>query len=433
MESTAQVEEHHWRLLRPHAGQKRLAALIHTPDLKVLIAVLGRRWGKTTAGVQAAIQLALERQGIRIGWFAHQFSGARVAWRSLMRKVPHTAVRSKSESRLEIEWINGSSLHMYGAENPASALGEGFGALFIDEGARVRGETRDNTISPMVADSNGPIIVFTTPKGKSGVGGWVYRDFQRAKQEEPGYRFMHGPTTENPNPNIQDWAVWAKDNLPEQVYRQEILAEFLDYGAGVLDFSPVCTMGGDRMDPVPLPWDWMNREDEEEPEPIEEACVQGVDLAQRTDWMVATVMGVESGKVYAMDRFRHLPWEAQVARAAAQAEQYEAVSVVDATGVGNAVVEMMENAGMDVHPVVFTSEKKQTIIQGLQVAVEKREIELPWFEEVISEGETFEAEVLTSGRLRYRAAEGFHDDTVVSLGLCVWGRTHAATELGERM
>jgi hypothetical protein len=389
-------------------------------DCRVVVCALGRRWGKTVGGIDMALDMGLHRAPLHIGWFAHQNDAVRVAWEEMVKRVPHTAVSKKLDSLHDLQIVNGTRVEMFSTDNPDKALGRAFDIIFIDEGARVSAEARDQAIAPMVADTNGPIIVFTTPKGKKGPGRWVYRDFRKAQAGEPGYYCMQGPTYENPNKNIQEWAEWAKDNLPKDIYEQEVLATFLDYGAGVLDFTDVCTEGGTEQEPVEIPYDAFPGDYKESP--VNEDCIMGLDLAQRNNWMVATVLGMESGILYAMDRYRHLPWEVQVERAGRLAKKYRCLAFVDATGLGGPITEMMEEADVDVEPVVFTSDVKQTLIQGLQVAVERREIRTPYIAEMVAEGETFEAELLQSGRVRYQAGEGFDDDIVTSLALAVYGR-----------
>ena len=53
------------------------------------------------------------------------------------------------------------------------------------------------------------------------------------------------------------------------------------------------------------------------------------------------------------------------------------------------------------------------------MAIEQKEFTMPWIAEAVSEGETFEADVLSSGRMKYGAAQGFHDDIIISLALAI--------------
>jgi hypothetical protein len=175
-------------------------------------------------------------------------------------------------------------------------------------------------------------------------------------------------------------------------------------------------MGGSAEIPVTLPYRYELEKDETP------RTVMGLDLAQRNDWMVGTVLDVDTGEMLAMDRYQMLPWDVQVERAANTAHYFRANVYVDSTGLGGPVVEMLQNRGVSVVPVPFTSERKQEMVQGLQLSIEKSEIAMPYIAEAVAEAESYEAEVLSSGRVRYGSADGFNDDIVTSIGLAVYGR-----------
>jgi len=399
-----------------HQGQKELQRLVRLPDSRVVVAVLGRRWGKTSGSVEVLLRLAKDHPGMRVGWWAHQYAGVRVAWEEVTKRCIGPVVKKRRGDIYLLELVNGWRLEMFSGETADAPLGRGFDLVVIDEGARVPMQVRDEIIWPMLADRDGKLLVLSTPKGKHGRGAWLYRDYKKAQLKVPGYYCMTGPSTDNPLPAMQKAVQFAQANLPAAVFSQEYLAEFLESGNAVLDLVPVCTMGGSPEQPVPLPYEYQ-LEEGDKPQ-----TVMGLDLAQKTDWMVGTVLDQETGECLAMDRYQLLPWETQVERAASLAARFGANVFVDATGLGGPVVEMLQGRGVSVVPVTFTQDRKQEMVQGLQLAIEKGEIALPYIAEAVAEAECFEAEVLSSGRVRYGSADGFHDDIVTSLGLAVWGR-----------
>ncbi len=197
---------------------------------------------------------AMLAAAIHVGWFGHQFNAVRVAWEEFIKRIPPSALEYAKESVHDLMLINGGRTEFFTADNPDSALGRGFDLVILDEGARVRQIVRDEIIPPMLADRDGTLAIFTTPKGKHGRGSHIYRDLRKAQTGEKGYFWMQGPTTENPLPAIRSAVEFARENLPNEAFRQEYLAEFLDYGAGVLDLKPVCVLGGDDRNPVELPY-----------------------------------------------------------------------------------------------------------------------------------------------------------------------------------
>lgn len=358
----------------------------------------------------------------------------KVAWQHALSCIPQTAILSKSESNKEFVLLNGSTFQFWSLDEPDNVLGWGYDIAVLDEGARISKYARDEIVAPMLADRNGAMLVITTPKGQKGRGGWVWRDYKKAQQRAPGYYKMTGPSTQNPLASIREWASWAKTNLPDSVYRQEILAEFLESGTTVFDLTPICVNGGDEDHPIRLPF---HESPLVEGPPIHpypkeaappsadgdkshvERCALGVDLAQTQNYTVITAIGLESGRLRTMQRFNKISWEVQVERIKKAKEQYYGPMSVDTTGIGGPIREMLRRKSVGFTAVTFTTEEKQTLIQGLQVAIEQRELSMPWIAEAVSEGETFEADVLSSGRMKYGAAQGFHDDIIISLALAV--------------
>ncbi len=401
-----------WRLLRPHNGQIRLRYLMRLPGAKVISVPFGRRSGKTTGAVEAMGERAIESK-TRIGWFAPVTRQMRAAWEHSKICIPEAAVARRSESEKWIKFVNGTVWQFGSLDEADNALGWGYRWIVIDEAARVSKYARDEILLPMAADYNGTIISITTPKGRKGKGGHVFRDYQYAKAHKPGYFCTSGPTFENPLPSIRAWCDWAKDNMPRDIYRQEILADFLEHGAGILDLTPICVNGGSELAPVPYPY-------QEDPEG-ETSFSIGVDLAKTEDYTVIAAIGRESRRLRYFDRFHRIGWDVQIAKIAHVLETYPGVVYVDATGLGEPVVERMEQAGLPVEPVKFNNDSKTGLVQGLQVSVEREEWSMPYIEVAVSEADTLECEVISGGRLRYQATEGFHDDTIISLGLAVAG------------
>lgn len=397
--------------------------------MRVIVCVLGRRAGKTTC-VQRFLRLALERP-LNIGWYGHVRRSAKQAWRYALGAMPASAITRKDASELELELVNGSLFQFGSMEVPENNRGQGHDIVVLDEGARMSVTARDDVAAAMVGDSQlGIIVVFTTPKGKRGRGGWVYRDFKKAEGRQPGYEKLHGRTEENPLQAVKQWAAWARQSLPEAVVRQELDAEFLDAGLGALDLRPVATLGGSQDAPVTLPYAdtrWLEST-------RREPCSVGFDPARVRDYFACAAIGCETRRLRGLIRFHGLDWPEQVAKAAEFWRRFSGgqPACTDATGVGDAVASMLRQEGVRVRPVNFASrlelgdqrfdvDARTVIVQGLQVATERRQWSMPYIEELIAEAETFEAELLSSGRVRYAAAEGFTDDLIFAVGLGLLG------------
>jgi len=401
----------------------------------VIVCVLGRKAGKTT-GVQAFIELAVSER-LRVAWYAHVSAGSALAFEVFKSTISQSAITYKNETEGVVRLVNGSSFKFGTLKNPDNERGPNYDIVVLDEGAQISTYARDQVVSPMVADSKRKlIVVLTTPKGKRGKGSWVYRDFERARNHEDGYFYIKGATEENPSEDVREWAAWARENSPADMIREELDAEFLESGFGTIDFRQIAINGGDAGHPVPLDY----AEEIIPPEP----CIVGLDPARLRDWFACAAIGVHSRRLRALMRFQRMEWPAQIARAAAFYKRYAKgyPARVDTTGMGgDSVGSMLNEAGVTYEAIDFSKkatygdkrfdvDNKTAIVQGLQVSVERQEWSMPWIEELISEGDTFEAELLPSNRIRYRAAEGFHDDLVIAVGLAVTARHTAQPSMG---
>jgi len=89
----------------------------------------------------------------------------------------------------------------------------------------------------------------------------------------------------------------------------------------------------------------------------------------------------------------------------------------------------LQRAGLPVQAFTTTIASKALLIDTLALALEQRTITLPALEWLLNELEMFSVEIGASGRARYSAPEGCHDDGVIALALAVWGASRSAEVL----
>jgi hypothetical protein len=80
-------------------------------------------------------------------------------------------------------------------------------------------------------------------------------------------------------------------------------------------------------------------------------------------------------------------------------------------------------------PFTTTATSKERLIQGLALALEKGEIAILPDPVLIGELQAYEQDRLASGRFRYSAPPGGHDDTVIALALAWYGALNAGTSI----
>jgi len=387
--------------LRP--DQSRIVR--HPAKVKVLAA--GRRFGKTfMCGV---IVVAAAAAGNRVAWVVPTYKNARPAWRWIEQHLAPLLGKDGpvrvNRSTLTAEFASfggraGGFIGVYSADNDVSIRGEAFHLIIVDEAARVSEQTWTDVLMPTLADFGGDAILISTPLGRN----WFWREWERARSKmDRELAAFTAPTTDNPMPSIRRAAELVKDRVPERVYRQEWLAEFVDDGGGI----------------------FRHIREQATAEPQERALeghryAIGVDWGRFSDFTVLTVLDCTLRAVVWIDRFNQIDYTIQKGRLMALCERFKPDAVIaEQNSMGVPLVEDLIRMDLPVAPFQTTNASKAQAVDGLALAFERRALTIPPDETLITELQSYTAERLPSGLLRYSAPEGLHDDMVMSLML-VW-------------
>ncbi len=205
-----------------HSGQIEVIQALE--EKRFIIAVCGRRWGKTTLSLVAAVDQALK--GLKVWVIFPVYPQALESWlnlKSLVRQLPEEYAETREvEKRIVLK--NGGSIQIKSANKPETLRGAGGISLIIfDEVAYQEKETWD-TVRPILSDSLGKALFISTPNGMN----WFYELFDNAKRRKD-WAVFHYPTENSPRIN-KDELAQAKEELGSLVYAQEFLAEFTEVG-----------------------------------------------------------------------------------------------------------------------------------------------------------------------------------------------------------
>jgi hypothetical protein len=252
-------------------------------------------------------------------------------------------------------------------------------------------------------------MFISTPDGR----GWFFDRYQRGQSEEHhDWQSWRWPAYANPHvadEEIDD----AKEGVPDRIFRQEYLAEFVDETGGVFEGLDENLFTGE--------WDLPLS-----PGETEGPYATGVDFARHEDFRVAVTLDA-AGRVVNFDRAQGETWPQIQAEVVSIAEKYPGAVAVDASR-DNKIVADLEASGVAIDPVKFSPQRKRELIENLIAAVEAEELSAPEIPSLRNEMQVFEYDVTRGGNVRYDAPSGFHDDTIDALALAVEARTHAAKQ-----
>lgn len=379
----------------PHAKQRE----VHLSRARFRVAVAGRQSGKTRTGVAEIADWAMpnDLQGAeaQFWWVTASYRTKDKAWRDLNSHIPAEYVVKKHESGLYMDLRNSSRISIRSADAPDSLVSEALHGLIGDEFCQWGPDVWPMLLRPMLTTTRGPALFAGTPRGRN----WGYDLYARGLQPDPEWESFRWASNESPYFSQEEF-VQARMEMPERIFRQEILAEFLESGGEVFRSVDQAISESGVVDGY---------------------TVLGVDLARLRDWTVIWAMN-SAREWVEVQRFQHMDWSIQKLKIIEAYRRNKCRKmVIDATGVGDPIVEDLTKAGLNVEPVKFSSESKGLLIENLMMMFDQGAARIPRDPVVIEEHKSFGFETLPSGRDRFEAPEGRHDDTVIAHALAAWG------------
>lgn len=383
------------------------ANIIRDPS-RFRVVACGRRWGKTYMAMVGLYCMMLERYQVsqkkQRGWIvAPTFPLVREDWLS-SEIILENFITNKKETQMRMDFGQIGFIEFKSADREDEGLrGAGLDCAVIDEASRVTRKSWEQGLRPALSDKQGRCIFISTPLGRN----WFYELYLKGQSANTeGIKSWKFPTSTNPYFPKEEWKS-IYESTPEIILKQEYLADFLEDSASVFKNIDSCLRG--------------SFESAKE----NQHYTIGVDLGKSQDFTVITVINDKTCQVVHIDRFNQIDWSLQKKKIKAIAMAYpNNIVYIDSTGLGDPIEEDLRQNGIATKDYKFTNESKQELVEGLVVAIEQGMIGIPNVDKtkfLIEELKAFTYERLPSGRLRYTAPEGLHDDGVISLGLACRG------------
>lgn len=229
-------------LALPRLRPDQSAIVRHPAKVKAL--AMGRRWGKTVLG--GVVTIAASAAGARVAWIVPTYRNGRPLWRlveTYAGPLIQAGLAHINRTERTIEYpTNGGFLGIYSADNADSIRGERFHLVVVDEAAMIDEAVWTDVIQPTLADADGDAILISTPKGRN----WFWKEYERGQVDGHHVKSFRAPSSDNPSPHIQAAAERARVRVPENTYRQEWLAEFVQDGQTI--YNPAWWDGQNRYD-----------------------------------------------------------------------------------------------------------------------------------------------------------------------------------------
>lgn len=371
---------------------------IYDHPARFKVAFCGRRYGKTEIGVQRILKASMQQTGI-YWWVGLSWKSASMkrAWRLLKKRTRHFAVIREAEK--EIHFPDETQIWLRTAENPESLSGEGVRGLVFDEFSMAGEVVWTEHLRATLADYQGWALFLGVPKGLNWATHLYYRGQDESNLE---WQSWQCPTSDNPYIKKEEVEA-AKADLPEDLYKQEYLAEIIR-GAGAVFRNINANMIAKPTDPK---------------EHKGHRVVAGVDWAQKQDFTAISVGCMTCMTELELDRFNKIEWAFQRGRLHTLCTKWGVSDILaEENSIGSPNIEALQRDGLPVRGFQTTASSKPPLIQSLALSLEKVEFKFLPNKIASVELEAYESKVNTNtGRASYSAPDGMHDDTVIARAL----------------
>lgn len=381
----------------------------------------GRRFGKTAVAGHLLCQAMLE--GKLVAYFAPTYRMGTEVWRELLRTL-HPLIERARESDWRMELATGGVFEGWSLAQGSGEMvrGRKYHFVVIDEAALLdSAEVWHGAIRPLLTDYAGGALFCSTPRGRN----WFWQLYlQGLSADFPDWQSWHFPTTANPHIDPAE-VESARQGMPERIFLQEYLAEFLDDGGTVFRNVPqVC-----RLQPHP-PAASPRGEGESFAHKGggDEVCFFGVDWGKDNDYTCVSVI-TRGGRQVWLERFNQIGWAVQRGRLAALYERFKPLMILaEENSIGSVNIEALQADGLPVRGFMTTSKSKGPLIEHLALAMEQDAVALLDDDVLKHELLAYEVKRTVYG-YSYSAPPGGHDDTVMATALSWWAAQRFGSSL----
>lgn len=383
--------------------QQEAYDIMHAQDTKFLIARWSRQCGKTIFAEIMLIEYLCKKYTFN-AYISPTFAQGKKVFAELCQLLEGTGIIKKANaSDLKIESTYGSTLKFFSMESPTSIRGNTIsGILVMDEAAFFPVQLSSgedpyyNVIFPIIKARRPKVLVISTPNGRQGM---YYDLYLKAFNGEQGYKQITATIYDDDlisNEEIEE----LKKGYPPLAFKQEFEVEFLDNALTVFPNFENCFDGsysGGK-------------------------CWIGIDPSSVGD--DNTIVSVVNEKNEVRQHKIDGSLDSKYAQIAKLINKYNPVATyIENNSIGEVMANEIKKQLVrksNFYSFTTTNESKKQYISLLAVDIANNNIH---FEEdnrlLYSELSTFTFKLTKSGNITYAAKEGYHDDTVTSLGVCL--------------
>jgi hypothetical protein len=271
--------------------------------------------------------------------------------------------------------------------------------LVIDEAAYIKNNVWSEVLRATILVKGKKVLFLSTPKGRN----WFYEMAMRGDSEDyPQYKTIKASSFDSPYISEEE-LVDAKNSLPDGIYRQEILAEFLDDGGEVFSSLEISSV----LSSYP-------------PFVSGQKYYAGLDFGRQNDYTVLMILN-SNGEVVDFYRERQKSWDIIISEVVVKLKKWKPICFAEVNSIGDVLYEQIKKQYPAVQPFITNSDSKQNLIEDLIMGMNETKLKLPTKDlnpDLYKELSVFTYEYSPkTRRIKYGAPNGFHDDMIIALAL----------------
>ncbi len=392
-------------LFEPHTKQKQIIDQFADSPHKFGTVATGRQFGKSLLGQNLLLYWLLKNPNSKAGWISPIYNQCKKVFKELANAA-HNIISEKNRADLTIKFINGSTIQFLSAERPDSVRGFSFNYLIIDEAAFIRESALSEAILPTLTAIGKKCLVISTPRSKN----WFYSYWLKGTEENKDYISFQGASIDNP---YVDQAFIAEQelSLPNDIYKQEYLAQFTDAGSEVFrGLNNVCVLNE---------WMYDNKK---------ERCYVGIDTGLSNDFSAISIIN-EAGRIQFMEAINGENLTTIATKFIQICHRYNiAGGYYEVNGIGKGMFDLMRPQVPKLQAWTTNQDNKTMIVRSLIQSIEEMSIELPskeFYPELFKQMSLYTYKLSNNGKISFTHPNGHHDDLVDALAFA----NHAKSQL----
>jgi phage FluMu gp28-like protein len=378
---------------------------------KRIVACMGRQTGKTTSIAMKAIHFADMNSAVTVLITAPSLRQSMIMFDRIVTFV-YSSARFRNKvariTRTLVSFENGSRIIAL----PCSEhrlRGYTANMVICDEASWVSEKVILEVLFPMLTTTQGYAIFLSTPWDKNH---FFYRAFVN-----PAYS-VHRVKSEECPLITKEFLEEMRQNMTHEAYLMEYEAEFVE---ALNSYFPQSLIRSGVELAQKLGAEFYPSLEVSFPSGDFYA---GVDFGKLQDYSVLAVIKREDEilkLVYVHQFPLETPYTQVIGHLVRANQKFQFRSVlVDQTGVGEPVLEEMQNQGLrNVEGVKFTVQTKEELLTSLKIAMEQNRLAIPYHRQLCQQINEQQYEYSKSGHLQFKHPENSHDDMLWALALAV--------------